>query len=359
MKIKTMKKISLITLMICLSFTACDSDSEIKLQDSLNTQKKESLKNEDSTQDEDSKNLEKLYDEIIALSDSNSACSGEWDFIAIGKKPCGGPEKYIPYSLKIDRSEFLAKVNSYAIQQEIFNTKWNITSTCDVARRPLAAVCVDGKATLLYEEDRNIEKQDLQKLHDEIIALSTNNASCFGDWDYTAIGSKPCGGPEKYIPYYVNIDRTDFFNKVNIYKAKQMEFNHKWKVNSTCDVVAEPVSATCINGKGNLLYEAERTKEEQDLEKLYNEIIALSDINKPCTGDWDFTAIGSKACGGPEKYIPYSLKINTTDFLAKVNYYSIMQESFNHKWKVISFCDIPNRPKSVECVNGKATLMYN
>ncbi|WP_343697511.1 hypothetical protein [Flavobacterium sp.] len=349
-----MKKITLLAITICLTFTACTPEEYLKPKSPAVTQDDQSLK------EEESKNLEKMYNEIVALSDSNAACSGDWDFIAIGKKPCGEPEKYIPYSLKINKTDFLAKVNSYNAKQETFNNKWNISSTCEVVPKPVAAACINGKATLLYQADQNIEKQELEKLYDEIIALSINNASCYGDWDFTAIGSKPCGGPEKYIPYFVKVNRTDdFFAKINMYKAKQMEFNRKWNISSTCDVVSEPIAAACIDEKPTLLYRADQKIEEQELQKLYNEIIALSDINKPCTGEWSFTAIGSKSCGGPEKYIPYSLNINTADFFAKINEYTMMQEMFNYKWKLYSTCDVPRRPKSVDCVDGKATFIYN
>ncbi len=237
-----MKKIILTALLICLTFTACDSESEIKFENSL------------TTKNEESQNLENLYNELIVFSAKDAACSGKLDFIAIGKKPCGGPEKYIPYSLRIDTTEFLKKVNFYNSKQSEFNEKWNITSTCEVVTRPIDVACVNGKATLLYENDRSAEKQDLEKLYNEIIVLSESNKSCSGEWNFIAIGAKACGGPEKYIPYSLKINTSDFFAKVNIYNAKQMEFDEKWKINSTCDIIPRPKSVECVDGKPTLIY---------------------------------------------------------------------------------------------------------
>jgi hypothetical protein len=347
-----MKKISLLALTICLIFTACNADETI-------IGKNNKVENDLVTKNEESKNLEKLYNEIVELSKSNTECTGDWGFVAVGSKPCGEPEKYIPYSLKINLTDFLAKVNTYNLQQEDFNEKWNIISTCVVTPKPISVDCVNGKPTLLYESDKFEEEQNLKKMYNEIIALSTNSDSCTGNWHFTAIGSTPCGGPENYIPYSLQINTTDFLAKVNIYNSTKMAFNNKWKITSICQIAPKPESAKCINGKATLLYESDRASEKQNLEKMYNEIIALSSSSTSCDGNWNFTAIGSKPCGGPEKYIPYSLQINTAEFLNKVNLYNIAEMEFNEKWDISSNCDLVTKPKSVVCINGKATLVYN
>ncbi|MFC3415547.1 hypothetical protein [Algoriphagus hitonicola] len=55
--------------------------------------------------------MEVLYEEIQSLS-SSQTCSdlGEWSFVALGSKPCGGPWEYTAYSKRINVPEFLAKV---------------------------------------------------------------------------------------------------------------------------------------------------------------------------------------------------------------------------------------------------------
>lgn len=100
-------------------------------------------------------------------------------------------------------------------------------------------------------------------------------------------------------------------------------------------------------------------QEMQQLEKMYDEILLLS-VTQECnnSADWDYTAIGSKACGGPIGYIAYSLKINTTTFLEKVKNYTNAQKEFNDKWNISSTCEVPPAPISIKCENGKAVLIY-
>lgn len=111
-----------------------------------------------------------------------------------------------------------------------------------------------------------------------------------------------------------------------------------------------------------LVVKRELTAQEidhQKLMKLYDEIFTLA-YNQNCTNsnDWSFTAYGSKACGGTQGFIPYSTKIDVAAFLKKVEEYTKAEEAFNKKWEIISTCDIPAQPKSVECNNGYPTLKY-
>jgi hypothetical protein len=106
---------------------------------------------------------------------------------------------------------------------------------------------------------------------------------------------------------------------------------------------------------------SEREKEYQNLGKMFREVLALSKINSEvCTdsNEWDFTAIGTKACGGSEGYIVYSKKINKTEFLAKVKAYTDAQAAYNVKWNIVSPCDIVVPPTGVGCVDGKPKLSY-
>lgn len=104
----------------------------------------------------------------------------------------------------------------------------------------------------------------------------------------------------------------------------------------------------------------DKEKDIQGLEKMYQEIVTLSQVNsQTCTDskDWDFIAIGAKACGGPEKFIIYSKKINTADFQAKVKTYNEATAAFNVKWSVFSTCDVPVPPDGIGCVDGKPVLL--
>jgi hypothetical protein len=102
--------------------------------------------------------------------------------------------------------------------------------------------------------------------------------------------------------------------------------------------------------------------EIQNLNDIYSEVIAASMVNStPCTNaaEWSFTAIGSKACGGPTGFIPYSLKINSKSFLKKVENYTNKQAAYNKKWGIMSTCDVPQQPSGVDCVDEKPTLIYS
>lgn len=129
-----MKKLSFILFAVCLILGACSNDDS-------------------DTKDNESKNLEKMYTEIIDLSLAKSQpCtnSAEWAFTAIGSKSCGGVAGYLIYSKKINTVDFLAKVKAYTDAQVAFNTKWGINSTCEIIQPPYGVDCVDGKPKLNY-----------------------------------------------------------------------------------------------------------------------------------------------------------------------------------------------------------------
>jgi len=360
-----MKKINLIAIVASMMFTACNADIEYAKNDNTVI---DTVKVQDSKilQDEESKNLQKMYGEIVVLSDNSKACTNnnDWDFVPVGSKPCGGPNEYLVYSLKINTTDFLAKIRTYNAKQEEFNNKWKIISTCEVVSEPASIDCVNGKPTLIYKSERDIEEQDLEKMHDEIVALSDNSKSCesSNNLDFVSLELNPCGETKEYIVFSRKINTSDFFNKIKIYNSKQKQFYTKWKINSPCEVALYPASVDCVNGKPTLLYESDRQIEEESLEKLYNEIIELSLVNtQECTNakEWAFTSIGSNPCGGPWRYIPYSLKINVTDFMSKVYQYNMQEMNYNRRWRIIGICMVTKKPSGIECNNGKATLVYN
>lgn len=114
--------------------------------------------------------------------------------------------------------------------------------------------------------------------------------------------------------------------------------------------------------ENKLVVKKELTEQELDHRKLmdiYDEILNLA-YAESCHDktDWTFTAFGSKACGGPQGYIPYSKKIDTLAFLEKVQEYTNAEKEFNIKWAVISDCAIVNPPKNIACKNGFPNLNY-
>lgn len=129
-----MKKPGFIFFVICLILVSCSND-------------------DDAAKNQEQRNLNKMYQEIITASLVNSQpCTDqkEWTFTAIGSKPCGGANGYIAFSTKINKTEFLAKVKTYTEAEAAFNTKWNVISTCDIVSPPAGVECIDGKPKLFY-----------------------------------------------------------------------------------------------------------------------------------------------------------------------------------------------------------------
>ena len=74
--------------------------------------------------------------------------------------------------------------------------------------------------------------------------------------------------------------------------------------------------------------------------------------------EWKFVAFGARGCGGPNGYVAYNKKVDEIAFLKKVTTYTNYEKAFNEKWGIVSTCELLAQPKSVECVNGKAKLVY-
>lgn len=110
----------------------------------------ESITN-NSTAQQDMQLLNKLWDEIYAMSGSaNCQRANEWGITPVGSKPCGGPWTYIAYRLEIDIDCFLKKVTYYNQQQAKYNNKYSINSNCMVEPVPKAVVCEEGRPVFVY-----------------------------------------------------------------------------------------------------------------------------------------------------------------------------------------------------------------
>lgn len=107
----------------------------------------------------------------------------------------------------------------------------------------------------------------------------------------------------------------------------------------------------------------ENNSQEKDfaiLNERYLEIKELSEsVDCEDSSEWNFTAYGSKACGGPIGYIAYSSKIDTVHFFKLIEEYTKENERLNIKWGVISDCSTPQMPIVVECQSGIAVFIYD
>ena len=114
-----------------------------------------------------------------------------------------------------------------------------------------------------------------------------------------------------------------------------------------------------VSCKESNLLVSTKDADEKELKVLLNEIEKMSDgITCTNASDWRFVPIGSKPCGGATHFVLYSVKINTSLFLQKVENYTQKQKAFNVKYQVSSDCSTIVAPKSVSCVNEKPKLVY-
>ncbi|MEP5338098.1 MAG: hypothetical protein ABJL44_08380 [Algibacter sp.] len=113
--------------------------------------------------------------------------------------------------------------------------------------------------------------------------------------------------------------------------------------------------------ENELVIEREYTEQEldhQDLMSLFDELYELRyDFSCDNANDWSFAAYGAKACGGSQGYIAYPKEVEVA-FLEKVEAYTALEKEFNIKWNIVSTCDLPSQPTSVECQNGYPILKY-
>lgn len=118
------------------------------------------------------------------------------------------------------------------------------------------------------------------------------------------------------------------------------------------------LSSIALLGSCELSETNSKTYQLEEIEELHNEIVALSE-SIPCTNstEWTFTAMGSKACGGPTLYIAYHQSV-AEEFLDLVNQYTKLQAKYNQKHNVISDCALLAAPKSITCEGGKPVLVY-
>jgi hypothetical protein len=104
--------------------------------------------------------------------------------------------------------------------------------------------------------------------------------------------------------------------------------------------------------------DSENILTNQDFIELEREINALSE-SVTCTNsaEWKFTPMGSKACGGPLRYIAYHQSLEK-EVLDLVDQYTVQQEEYNRRNNVVSDCMLALPPKSVTCEGGRPIFTY-
>lgn len=90
-----------------------------------------------------------LRKEILHLaSKKNCTDASKWRMMAMGAKPCGGPEMYVAYPIE-DEETILPKIKRYDELREEYNRKSGLFSDCAVVEPPSGIICSDGKAVLV------------------------------------------------------------------------------------------------------------------------------------------------------------------------------------------------------------------
>ncbi|MBD1431943.1 hypothetical protein H8B06_03815 [Sphingobacterium sp. DN00404] len=95
--------------------------------------------------------------------------------------------------------------------------------------------------------------------------------------------------------------------------------------------------------------------DRERLAKMRQEIVDLIDA-VPCENaeDWRPQALGSKACGGPQEYIPYPEAADESgNLLDLIEKYTQLEREYNKKYNVASDCMYITSPTGVRCVDGK------
>ncbi len=99
------------------------------------------------------------------------------------------------------------------------------------------------------------DRQELAALLQDIENMA-NQVPCEndGDWKFAPVGAKACGGPTHFIAYAKKINESAFLEKIRLYTNKQLAFNERWNIRSTCDAPQPPKSVTCVNAKPKFVY---------------------------------------------------------------------------------------------------------
>jgi len=134
MMMNTLKN-TLLLFVLCALFSGCSIDDDIAPR----------------SQEEDLELLQELFAEIIVMADEPCTDEVLWDFVAYGSKACGGPQGYIAYPTTIDVETFLLLVENYTTEEAIYNSNHGVVSTCDVPIAPIAVICEEGVAVLVYQ----------------------------------------------------------------------------------------------------------------------------------------------------------------------------------------------------------------
>ena len=106
------------------------------------------------------------------------------------------------------------------------------------------------------DKTQNKDKEQLTQLFTKIKSLAESSVCGTEDYDLNSIayGARGCGGPVGFLAYSTSINVSEFEKLIAEYTQLEKDYNKKWAVVSTCELIAAPKSVTCENGKPKLVY---------------------------------------------------------------------------------------------------------
>ncbi len=158
------------------------------------------------------------------------------DFVERSSGWCGTPPLvFSDYQGKWELTEDVV-----AITQDHFpnNYAWRIVSL------------TENELTLTRElTEQEKDYRALMDLFDDALDL-IEDIPCENseDWTFTPYGAKACGGPQWFLAYPTTIDVEAFLEKIEVYTKAEDDYNRKWSVFSTCEVINAPTDVVCENG---------------------------------------------------------------------------------------------------------------
>jgi len=89
--------------------------------------------------------LEKRLADIHSLIEEGTCNTGsQCQYIAYGKKACGGPSGYLIFSGNIDIDKLKKLVNEYTLAEDIYNKENQIKCDCSIPNPPQKMECQGG-----------------------------------------------------------------------------------------------------------------------------------------------------------------------------------------------------------------------
>jgi len=113
------------------------------------------------------------------------------------------------------------------------------------------SACDKDTNTDLQDRDKEKLTEMRKEIQDMVDSVNCTDAS---EWSFSAIGSKPCGGPIGYIAYPHSIDTALFNDMVDTYTKAEKDYNTTYNIISDCRAISPPKAVECVDGKPNLVY---------------------------------------------------------------------------------------------------------